>query len=145
MNGVVGAPLLHLLQRPPGVFDEIWRLTSRTSPAGVRMRDQTWNGVHEQARIVLAFAQRFIGYGELARALRDAFIQFLGGSPLFGEVCVLQTDGRLVRGDVQEKSLGLRWKVGPLRSGDNDADLTVEPETRGRDRQIDLADGHRCT
>jgi hypothetical protein len=56
---------------------------------------------------------------------------------------VLQTNGRLVRGDVQETSFGWRWKVGPLRSGDNDAELTVEPETRGRDRQIDLADGRR--
>ena len=142
MNRAVGAPLLHRLQRLPAVFDEF--VVDDVDLAGRRQDgDQTWNGVHEQARIVLAFAQCFIGYGELARALRDAFIQFLGGSPLFGEVCVLQTDGRLVRGDVQEQSLGLRWKVGPVRSGDNDTDLTVEPETRGRDRQIDLADGRR--
>ena len=36
----------------------------------------------------------FIGYGELACALRDAFVEFLGDSPLFAqEARPLQPDG----------------------------------------------------
>jgi hypothetical protein len=93
---------------------------------------------------VLAFAQCLHGYGELTCALRNASVQFLDDSPLFGEVRLLKADGRLVCGDVQKESLGLCWKVAPLRSGDDDADLTAEPETRRRDGQIDLANGHRC-
>ena len=54
------------------VYSRIWRLTNSTSPAARQEGDQAWNAVHEQARIALAFAQCFIGYGEFTCALRDA-------------------------------------------------------------------------
>ena len=87
----------------------------------------------------------FIGYGELAYALRDAFVEFLGDSPLFAQEARLsQPDGRLVRGDIQTESLRLYREVTPLGSGDDAADLTVESQMRGRNRQIEVVDEHPC-
>ena len=64
----------------PAVFDDSW-LTKSTSPAGVK--SATRPGILSTSRreFVLAFAQCFIGYGELACALRNAFVQFFDDSP----------------------------------------------------------------
>ena len=77
VNGVARSPLFQLLQRPSGVFEDLvideFELAARGQEC-----DQAWNAVDDQARLALAFAQCFIGYGELARALRDAFLEFVG-------------------------------------------------------------------
>ena len=77
MNGVVRPPVFQLLKLPSGVFDDL-AIDELDLTACRQERDQAWNTVHEQARIALAFAQCFIGYGELAGALRDTFLEFVG-------------------------------------------------------------------
>src|SRR5688500_5424027 len=64
-----GSPVLELLQRLAEVLadrtvDE-FELTARRKD-----RDQSWNAVHDQARLAFAFAQLVIGYGELECASR---------------------------------------------------------------------------
>ena len=46
-----------------------------------------------------------------------------------GSFCpsTLQSDGRLVHGDIQQEPVGFCREVEPLGAGDDDADLTAEP------------------
>ncbi len=77
MNGVVRSPLFQLLQRLPRVLEDLaigeFDLAGRGQEC-----DRAWDAVDDQARTALAFAQCFIGYGKFARALREAFLEFVG-------------------------------------------------------------------
>ena len=52
-------------------------LTTSTSPAGVKRGDQAWNGVHDHARLALAFVEVAIqpGIVERDRRLRGQQLQ----------------------------------------------------------------------
>src|SRR5438132_8781069 len=156
MNRIAGPPLFQLFQRPATVLEDLsvdgFDLTGRGQGG-----DQAGNAVHDQPRIALRFAQgffrspafrnlllqRLIGRGEFTRSLPDPFVKFIGDSPLFAqEACLLQPKGRLIRGDIQKKPLGLRRESEPLRAGDDNPDLALESKACGRDRKIDFSDGH---
>src|SRR5882672_2260998 len=116
VDHVARAPLLEFLQRPTAVLDDLG--VDRLDLTGRREnRHQTWNAIDDQPRTMLAFAEGFfcppalgnllgqllIGRGKLARSLRDAFVELFGDSLLFvQEVCLLQPDRHLVRGDVEK-------------------------------------------
>ena len=60
MHRTVRTPLLHRFQRLAAVCNEL--VVDDVDFAGRRQdRDQAWNGVHDQARLALAFAQRLFG------------------------------------------------------------------------------------
>src|SRR5262249_49825898 len=91
MDRSVRTPFPHLLQRLAAVIDELLvddgDLTRRRQG-----RDQTWNGVHDQARLAFAFAhgyfrssplhdlllQELVGRGKFTRSPGDAFVEFAG-------------------------------------------------------------------
>ncbi len=60
MCRAAGPPTPELLRRPSEVFEDLavddFELTGRRKD-----RDQSWNAVHDQARLALAFAQRILG------------------------------------------------------------------------------------
>jgi hypothetical protein len=69
--------LFQLVKGPSGVFDD--SAIDEFDLAGCGQQcDEAWNGVHDQARIALAFAPCFIGYSELACALPDGFLESVG-------------------------------------------------------------------
>src|SRR5688572_9692427 len=64
MGHASGSPVLELLQRLAEVLadrtvDE-FELTARRKGG-----DQSWNAVHDQARLAVAFSQVVVGYGEV--------------------------------------------------------------------------------
>ena len=53
----------------------------------------------------------------------------------------MQAEGRLIRGHVQQEPFRLFWKARPHRPGDEDAELTAQPQAEGRDCHVAVCDG----
>ena len=80
--------------------------------------------------------------GQLARSLRDALIELVGGPLLLAqEPCLLQSDRGLIGRDAQNEILGLSRKINAPRPCDEDAELALQPEPQGRDRELAAFDG----
>jgi hypothetical protein len=60
MNRPVGAPVLHRLQGLAAVLDELV-VDDVDLAARCQNGDQAWNGVHDQARLALTFAEGLLG------------------------------------------------------------------------------------
>ena len=66
--------------------------------------------------------------------------EFLRGAILLVQLPgFLQGDQRQIRRHPQQKRFGRRRKIGPLRTGDQHADLIHEPEPEGRDPDFAVA------
>src|SRR5262245_43283344 len=121
MNRAVGPPLSQLLQRLTEVLEQ---LAADDFDVAVRRQEceQPRHIVHDQSR--LAFAH-------------------VGTTPLLAQQTgVLERDGRLIRGDIEEKLLGLRRELSRFRSRDDNADVTLHSQPRRRDRELNVGDGY---
>jgi hypothetical protein len=71
--------------------------------------------------------QLVVGFGKLPGTLRDAKIEFAGNPSLLAqEARLLQRDGRLIRSNAKNKSLGLLRKICSLASCEKHANLTLQ-------------------
>src|SRR5580704_1682427 len=83
--------------------------------------------------------------GKFSRSLRDPLIEFVGDPLLFTEKpCFFKPDGCLIRRDVQKKSLGLSRELRAPSPGYDYADVALQSQWQGHDRNVFASNGVPC-
>src|SRR5579863_1307516 len=146
-------PILRVDRSHPGLGmrpDEIEGLTGVFKPNLIHeircpIRLQRPGGYREKLQQPTLELQLRVRSGQFSRSLRHPLIEFVGDPLLFTQKpCLSKPDGCLIRRDAQKKSLGLSRELRAPSPGYDYADVALQSQWQGHDRNVFASNGVPC-